>query len=322
MSFSTSSLLSRQIVSTGASTTIGLPFAPTGVRVYDITKINANVGSSYRWAWWKSAMTAGSAVIGTSNAGNTDVLETIVAGTGISVVDTSQPNLGAIVGPAGTISQAAVAVVTQAAHPFVTGDIVQLTNTTGMLQIAGADFSITKTGANTYTLDNLDTQAGNGFAAAATAVTARKVGNQPYYYPRRRFITKMSKAVNMLVTMSTVHGYQVNQKIRLVVPASFGMTQANGILATITAIGVADTSGATNTISLDVDSTAFSTFAWPASFVNYFGQFAEVVPVGDNTPTLSGATLNTASFLVTLGTSVVGASLDVLAVDFERATLI
>lgn len=321
MSLSTSSLLSRQIVSTGAATTISLPFAPTGVKVYDITKINANAGNNYRWAWWQSGMTNGYAVIGTSNAGNTDVLETIVASNGISIVDTSQANLGAaFVGTA--VSQAAVASVTMIAHPFVTGDIVQLTNTTGMLQIAGADFSITKTGANTFTLDNLDTQAANGFAAPATAVTARKMGNQPYFYPRRRFITKMSQATNMLVTMSVTHGYQVNQKVRLVVPAEFGMTQANGLLATITAVGVADSSGSTNTISLDVNSSAFSAFAWPASFVGYFGQFAEVVPVGDNTPVLTGATLNTASFLVTLGTSVVGSNLDVLKVQFERDLLI
>lgn len=322
MSFSTASLLQKQIISTGAATSIALPFPPTGVKVYDITKINANAINNYRWAWWKAPMTNGSAVIGTSNAGNTDVLETIVGTNGISIVDTSQPNLGAaVVGTA--ISQAAAAVVTSAAHPFVVGDIVQLTNTTGMLQIAGMDFTITATAAGNYTLGNLNTLLANGFTAPGTAATARKVGNQPYYYPRRRFITEVSNAVNARVTMSVTHGYTVGQKVRIIVPAAFGMTQINGLVGTITAIGNLDAAGvSTNTIDLDINSSAFSNFAFPASFVNYFGQFAEVVPIGDDTPTLAGATINTASFLVTLGTSVVGSNLDVLDVQFERATLI
>lgn len=321
MSFSTSSLLMRDFVSTGAVTQIPLDFAPTGLRMRDLTNINnAQIATGqYFWAYWSQGMNQGSAQVGTSTGGPpiTDVLETNIQINGFSVVDTSNANLGGpFVGTA--VSQAGAAVVTMVAHPFVTGDIVQISNTTGMFQIASMNFSVTKTGANTFTLTNMDTSA---FAAAATAVTARKIGNDAYFIPRRRFITKMSNAPIMRVTMSVTSGYAVGEQVRLLVPPNFGMTQANGLLVSIVAVGNADSAGSTNTIDVAVNSTAFSPFAFPASFANYFSNFAEVVPVGDNSSTLAGSTLNSASFLLTLGTGVIGALGDQMELEIERPLL-
>ena len=65
-----------------------------------------------------------------------------------------------------SITQANGAVVTQAAHGYSNGDIIQFYGTTGMLQISGMNFEISNVSANNYTLIGLNS---SGFASAATA---------------------------------------------------------------------------------------------------------------------------------------------------------
>jgi hypothetical protein len=92
-------------------------------------------------------------------------------------------------------------------------------------------------------------------------------------------------------------------------PTGWGMPQINGLLGTITAIGTA-IGGCTNTISLDIDSTAFTAFAFPTSAVAAIGTGApEIVPVGQAAVVpfqnlLDGATRNVSSAGVIVGTGV------------------
>ena len=60
------------------------------------------------------------------------------------------------------------------------------------------------------------------------------------------------------------------------------MTQLDGVEATILAIGTADVDGATNTITINVDTTAMGAFAWPLTTDGVFTP-AQVIPVGENT---------------------------------------
>lgn len=325
MSLSTSSILAGSFVSTGAPQILSIP-GVTHFTAYDMTNINANAALAYWWANWNIGMATGSAIVGTSNAGLTDVLETFVATNGISPVNTSDASLGPAQLAAGGngITQAAAAVVTLTGHTFLNGDVVRLVNSTGMFQIAGMDFTISGVIPGvSFVLSNMDTA---GFAAPAVfvagAAIARLVPFDPYFYPRRRFATKISQALTARVTMSVTHGLTVGQKVRMIVPAQFGMTQMNGLIGTIVAVGNADAAGSTNTIDLDVNSSAFTAFAFPASFVNYFGNFAEVVPIADATFTLAGSTVNTAVVGVRLGTSVVGTAGDIIQWRAERALIV
>lgn len=318
MSISVSSPLRGRFVSSGSPQPLSIP-GYTDIMLYNITNITANAAASVWWAKWTQGMPSGSALVGTSNVGPTDVLERYISSDGFSPIDTSV----GLPGPAqiGTaISQAAAASVAMAGHTFRNGDIVRITNSTGMFQIDGMDFTVGNVVAGvSFDLINMDTSA---FAAPATAVVGRYITNEPYFYPRRRFITKISQAANARVTMSVTHGLTVGQKVRMVVPSTFGMFQMNSILATIVAVGNADSAGSTNTIDLDVDSTAFGAFAFPASFANYFGQFAQVVPVGDAASTFDGATVNTAIRGLLVGSSVVGVAGDVIEWVAQRAVTI
>jgi len=314
MSFSTSSILRGSFTSTGAPFTLSVP-GVTNFGLYNISNISANAPNAVWWANWNFGMPQGSALVGTSNGGPTDVLETFSAANGVALVDSSVQALGPAQA-ATAVSQAAAAVVTSAGHTFLNGDVVRLVGTTGMFQIASMDFTVGGVVAGvSYELSNMDT---SGFAAPATAGSARLVPFDPIYYPRRRLVTKISQAAVARVTLAVTHGFTVGQKVRMVVPVGFGMPQMNGILASITAVGNADAAGSTNTIDLAVNSAAFAAFAFPGSFASYFGQFAQVVPVGDDTPTLAGATNNQALIGVRLGTAIVGAAGNLIQWHAER----
>jgi hypothetical protein len=235
-------------------------------------------------AWYVNGMATGSAMyyINTAGAG-TNVATRITTG-GFSPFTGVEDVLSAPQATAGAITQAGNAQVTLTAHGFLTGDIVRLYGTTGMLQFAGLDFLITRTGANTFTLDGGNSAA---FAAPATACTARKVIQGRAFFPGVRTITGITAANPGVVTTSTAHNFVTGQKVRLRVNANFGMTQANNLVVTVTSLTA-------TTFSIGVDTSAFTAFAYPLSAVAAAGvTFPTVTPIGEVSTTLAGAEKNT-----------------------------
>ena len=205
---------------------------------------------------------------------STDALNgvTLTSG-GFTLVDSSNTALGAQLTITG-VSQANPAVVSLASTSGLSaGDTVRIYGTTAMRQIAGMDFTIASVVASTsFTLAYLDS---SGFAAAATAGYVRKVQYDPIYYPRRLFVTGITKAASAVVTLSVTHGLTVGQRVVFNIPSQFGMTQMNGLRGQITAISTAN-----NTVTVNIDSSAFSTFAFPTSGSVPF-TFAQMIPFGD-----------------------------------------
>lgn len=121
------------------------------------------------------------------------------------------------------------------------------------------------------------------------------------YYPRRLFITAITQATSAVVTFSVTHNLTVGQRIVFgVVPSMYGMTQISGLRGLITAI---DTTN--NTVTVDIDSSAFTAFAFPLTAVAATPHtLPSAVPFGDgpnpasnplgNQDVLDGATRNTA----------------------------
>ena len=259
-----------------------------------------------------ASLAAGSAFYSpkTSSAA-TLALETMTLTGGFTFIsDSGAAALGAAVTNVSSITQAGAAVVATA-NPVVTGSVVRMYATTGMLQIAGMDFTTAAYSAGvSFTLAYLSS---SGFGAPASAGSFVTVPFDPRFYPRRRFITAITAANPAVVTLSVTHGFIVGEKVRIVVPAAFGMQQINGYLATITAI-----STTLNTITLDIDASAFTAFAFPTSAVAATGvSFAEVIPVGEaaiNTTLypyanlLDDATVNLSFSGVQIGTSILLAS--------------
>lgn len=249
---------------------------------------------------WQRGQAAGEAFMWTKqNASNAIDLEVVTSG-GFERIDQSNNVLGAAQATSGTdVTNANPAVVTVTSHGYSTGDIVRIYGTTGMLQIAGYDFHITRVDANSFQLTYLDA---SGFAAVATAGFVRKVPNNPLYSPFVNRITGITAANPMVVTLAVTHGLSVGQKVRLEGLASFGMVEAEGLLGQITAVNTAN-----NTITLDIDSSAFTAFAFPTSAVAAAGVTpAHIVPVGDAASVLAGSLDNSAEIVMELGSGADG----------------
>ena len=93
-------------------------------------------------------------------------------------------------------------------------------------QLAGMDFSVGTIVANTsFALAYTGVAPGD---AAPGAGTYRIISNDPIYYPRRRFITNIIPGVTTQVQLSVTSGFNVGEKIQLLVPVIWGTKELNG----------------------------------------------------------------------------------------------
>jgi len=254
------------------------------------TATTQNPGRGIDFEWRKGLADGEAYMISKENSANTVTHEFITSG-GFVRRDTSVQTPEAAK-TATAITAASPAVVTATAHGYSVGDLVRAYSTTAMLQISGMEFTVTAVGsANAFTLGYLDA---SGFAAAATAGQFRRIPNSPLYVPRVNYITGITAASSAVVTLSVTHNLAVNDKVRLSVPSAFSMTQADGLVGTVTAVNTT-----TNTITLDIDSSAFTAFSFPTSASVPFTH-AHVVPFGDVANGVDQAVDNQSSILMSL----------------------
>jgi hypothetical protein len=187
---------------------------------------------------------------------------------------------------------------------LINGTIVRIFSTVGAQQVGAMDFTI-----NTITPNTSFELAYMAAIANANpgAGTMRVIPFNPYFYPSNRYITKVSQATQAIVTLSVDHTYVVGQVVRFTVPTvtatRYGMTELNGLSGTIVAVNQADADGITNTITVDIDTSGFSAFAFPITtdpkftpaFVKPYGENMAVgVATGSNY--LADAVTNTGQF--------------------------
>jgi hypothetical protein len=303
MSSPINAIITGTFTSDGAMRAISLPPGYTKFELINITDIgDAGATTQVMRAKGYSSLPAGSAYLNLKTNGAASLaIETMITTAGFTFVsDSGSIALGAPV--AITAITGANPAVASSASTAIIGDVVRIYGTTGQLQYAGMDFTVTAVNPGvTQTLGYLNS---NGYAAA-TAGFMRIVPVDPRFYPRRRFITAITQAASAVITMSVTHGYIVGETVRIIVPTEFGMTQMNGLLGTITAINTG-----TNTITVNINSTAFTAFAFPLSATAAGGiNFAQVVPVGEAASgtyanLLDDATVNQSFNGVIIGTGV------------------
>lgn len=281
--------------------TLNLPSGATSIEIVNLTDwgstaANTNVIKARGLA----SLTAGSGETfpKTNGAATIGIPTMQTSGCFTFFSDSASQNLTAATAITG-VSQANPAVVSTGdttTVPLVAGDVVRIYGITGMQQVSSLDFSVGTVVANTsFQLKYLNS---SGFVAPGTAGFWRKIpfasgpsvnvggiAPNPRFYPRARYITAITAANPAVITLSVAHSFTVGEKVRIIVPNNFGMTQLNNYLATITAVSYAN-----NTITIDADSSAMTAFAFPTSAVAALGTtFAQVIPVGEaaiNTPAL------------------------------------
>lgn len=291
MSSPLNAVLTGTFTGSSSAQNIRLPAGYQDFEILNVTDLGTANTTSVMRARGCSSMLAGAAYYDVGSGASSIITPKFTSTGGFTFIADSGASTVSAQLSGSALSSAAPGVVSSAnTSTLANGNVVRMYNTTGILQIAGMDFTVGSVNANTnFALSYLDTTLTN--LTAGTTSNYRIINSNPRFYPARRFITNIgASAGSSIITMSVTHGYTVGQAVRIYVPTNFGTgtnpfvsgsVSSTAVPATITAIGAADASGFTNTITVNIDSSAF-TFGWPTSASFATGsQRPFVEPVGE-----------------------------------------
>ncbi len=267
-------------VSDGAGQKINMPSSADYVEVFNMTNLaaaNPNEVTISRWYGPKFGAGASPAGGGVKTVKTTSDLTSTYSSGGFTYVTTS-PVVEAQSSSAITAITAANPAVVSQVNTYSEDDFLILYNTTGMKQIAGMVFQISSVSGAGYSLLGLNA---SGFAAPATAGYTRRISKNLAVNPQYLYVTAISKAVQAVVTLSVDPSpyYVVGNKVHFNVPSSFGMSEMDQQTGVIV-----DVDASTYQITVDIDSSAFTTFAFPASSSSPTARlFATISPAGSAT---------------------------------------
>lgn len=238
-------------------------------------------------------MTGGTALIkqqGTVSGILAPLNNGIAAINGLTLFDSSVYSQGATFTILSFTPGTTTVFTTSANHGFKVGDTVRIVNMTTAPEMGGLVMTVTATnGTNTFTTlfnsTNSLTSVGQVYKIGNFAIQ-----NTSLYYPQSRAIRGITLANPMVVTLLYQQNYHVGDKVRFQIPTVFGMQQLNstpnGLPVEFTVVAVNNAVG-TQSVTLNVDSTAFTAFAWPAA-ASYPFSLPIMVPQGEgNTNNLS-----------------------------------
>lgn len=292
---------------TGNAAIVNLPFIPDFVELWNYTIIKTAAANKVARAWWDNKFLDGSnnpTMVEIYNNSSAVVFDTIQTN-GIS---TFQGGLSLQYGPivqhtANTdfsISLANPAVVTVSGagitdHGLQTGDWVVFSNlaqttTTGMQQIAGIPFMVTRTAATTFTI-NWNTNQSN-YTAFNTATSTNNIGSYKkilypnIYFPGETVISAITTGATTTISTAGAHQYQVGQEVAFRIPSAWGTIQLNSLPNTLIpgspiygyVVSVTDFQN----FVVNINSVGYTAFNSNQTFAGYPGEkFPQVVAVGD-----------------------------------------
>ena len=258
-------IVKGSFTSTGQAEYVAIPIGATWMKVVNLTTSTTAGAGELADAYWQPTLNYGIGYVW--NAG-TDATgpAALSAATGFTIYNSGSDN------PLGTID-ATVTAISNATPPRVTltatagmadGDIVRFANMTGGTQLNGMDFTITVIDGTHFDLAYMAP------IVAATTGSFYPVKFQDLFYPRARFISEITAGASTVITMTVAHEFIVGAVVRLVVPEAFGMNELNWLPAKVTAISA-------STITVDIDSTSFTAFAFPLTGI-VLTSYAQVLP--------------------------------------------
>ena len=222
-------------------------------------------------------MAAGSCLIDRQDQSATETtLEAAqITSNGITLIDDGDPASFAAVATANpAFNQADGATFTTgSAHGLAVGDVVRVYGLTGALQYAGLLLSVVTVPSTTTFTCRLNTTG----ITQATAGFVKKIASGRLFYPQNRQIAAITVGTTTVIRLTVQHYYEVGDKVSFRIPDAYGMVELDGLVGEVTAVNAAL---ATNTITVDIDSSAFTAFAFPTS-ANFQTSFAQVIPVGE-----------------------------------------
>lgn len=308
--------------STGAAKAINLPFQPDYVEFINYSAAATPANHGVPFAYWDVAMGQGFAVEQVFNA--TPVLSTdVVIVNGISTYSAGLAlQYGARIGISGITKASPAVVTTTASHGYASGDVVIFqglyqSSTTGMPQICGMAFTVTVTGATTFTIPwNTNQSNYTALSGSPTGAYVKKVLYPYLYAPGVSIISAITTGTTTTIDTTDGHNLVVGQEVAFRIPASWGTIELNS-LPNVTipgspiygyVISVTDY----NTVVVNINSSSYTAFNSNQTVASVPGQqFPQMVAVGDvNTGGVaisSGSVLYPPPYVVPIGTTRVNA---------------
>lgn len=281
-----------KFTSTGAAQIVNLPFRPDYVEFINYTAAKTPADHGIPFAKWDANMGQGFAAVELFNA--TPVLTTgAVETNGISTFYAGQLlQYGASLQISGITKANPAVVTTTTNHGYASGDVVILeglyqSSTTGMPQIAGMAFTVTVTGATTFTIP-WNTNQSNYTALSGSPVgsTVKKVLYPYLYFPGATVISAITTGTTTTIDTTSAHNFRVGQEVAFRIPSAWGTTELNSLPNSTTpgspiygyVIAVTDY----NTVVVNIDSSSYTAFNSNPTVASSVGlSFPQIVAVGD-----------------------------------------
>lgn len=292
-----SKIIDGQFKSTGVNKFLSFPVVPDMIEIWNLTKWGNTTNHTAVAALGFQSAASGTAYVTESN-GTTWLGKTVTVN-GFNFISAGTPQFGAVQAMATTfVTQASPANVTVTGHGYNTGDVVWVYGTTGMLQIAGIPYVITKVDANNFTIP----VPAAGFAAAATAGNVKQLLYPDLYIPELCYIMSVTQANPAVITTNINHNFVVGQEVGFTIPSQWGMTQLDSAVylqnnyqpqqAYVEAVTA-------NTVTVNINSSGFTAFAYPTSATAALGMsFPQIYAIGDQN---TGYQLNSSAQVPYLG---------------------
>jgi hypothetical protein len=274
-----------------AAQVVNLPFVPDVVELFNYTAYVTPAQNNIPHAYWDVDMGQGYAVYEFFNA--TPVLTTAVfTSNGVSSFEGGLINQFGAQKQVAAITKASPAVVTITSHGYSTGDVVMFSglkqsSTTGMQQIAGIPFTITVSDANTFSIPwNTNQSSFTAISGSPSGAYARKVLYPYLYAPGTSVITAITVGTTTTIDTTTAHNLVAGQQVAFRIPSDYGTTELNSLPNDLVpgrpAYGYVQSVTDSNTVVIDIDSSAYTAFDSNQTFASATGlSFPEIVAVGD-----------------------------------------
>lgn len=316
-----SKMAKGKFTSTGAAQIINLPFQPDFVRMMNYTTSAAAATSqNVVAAQWDANMGQGFAIQQGYNATPAIIWDVVSTG-GISTFSAGQLlQFGPTLAISGITKASPASVTTTTNHNLASGDVVVFqglyqSSTTGMQQIQGIPFTVTVTGATTFTIPwNTNQSAYTALSGSPSGATVKKVLYPYIYFPGETVISAITLGTTTTIDTADAHNFKVGQEVAFRIPSAWGTVELNSLPNTLSpgspvygyVIAVTDY----NTVVVNIDSSAMTAFTSNVSFAGTPGRsFAQIVAVGDvntgGTAISSGSALYPPPQYMPIGTTLV-----------------
>lgn len=250
--------------------TVPLSDRPDWFYVKDLTNWGAqSTAANPIYAEWYRAMAADSylAIGQPSNTGSSVTLYSSAGTTGgFRFIDASNPPTYAAL--AGTTINKTTWVVSMAnTGSIAVGDTVRILNPVGMLQSNGITAQVTAVSANTSITLGYIATAGYVPAANASSCSIQKYIPDAFY-PKALQVIAVTQATQAKVYFARPHNFTVGEMVDFTIPVGYGMTQLSYLTAKSSGparVLVATNSASESSITLDLDTTGFTAFAYPTT---------------------------------------------------------